>query len=76
MTDPDLIALLRREGRYSGVWFGPHMLKACDELERLDAEVRCAKAIMRQIQECTSEHGGAAKALTLTRAFLAGEVQP
>lgn len=31
----DLIDLLRREGRYSGVWFGYELLLAADHLERL-----------------------------------------
>jgi len=29
----DLIDLLRREGRHSGVWFADRLLQAADELE-------------------------------------------
>lgn len=31
----DLIDLLRREGRYSGIWFADSLLRAADHLERL-----------------------------------------
>jgi hypothetical protein len=31
--DGDLIALFRREGRHSGVWFAEHLLRAADLLE-------------------------------------------
>jgi hypothetical protein len=34
MFGNDLVDLLRREGRYSGVWFAEHLLQAADYIEQ------------------------------------------
>lgn len=44
-NDRHLVALLRREGRHSGVWFGDQLLKAAALIEHLAASVENAEPV-------------------------------